>query len=52
MKVPFHFDQSFAVRKDDNALLAAVNDALPKAQSKIEDVLKDEGIPFVQPASN
>jgi len=51
MKVPFHFDQSFAVRKDDTALLAAINDALPKVQSKIEDVLKAEGIPDLQPAS-
>lgn len=51
MKVPFHFDQSFAVRKNDNALLTAVNDALPKAQAKIEEVLKDEGIPFAEPAS-
>jgi mxaJ protein len=50
-KVPLHFDQSFGVRKNDNALLSAVNEALPKVQSKIEDVLKDEGIPFVQPAS-
>lgn len=52
MKVPFHFDQSFAVRKDDKALLSAIDEALPKVQSKIEDVLKDEGIPLVQPASN
>lgn len=51
MKVPFHFDQSFAVRKNDNALLTAVNDALPKAQARIEEVLKDEGIPFAEPAS-
>lgn len=51
MKVPFHFDQSFAVRKNDTALLAAVNEALSKAQSKIEEVLRDEGIPYVQPAS-
>ncbi len=52
LKVPFHFDQSFAVRKDDKALLSAIDEALPKVQSKIEDVLKDEGIPLVQPASN
>jgi mxaJ protein len=50
-KVPLHFDQSFGVRKDDNALLSAINEALPKVQSKIEDVLKDEGIPFVPPES-
>lgn len=48
MKVPFHFDQSFAVRKDDTALLAEVNDALSKAQAKIQDILKDEGIPLEQ----
>ena len=48
--VPHHFDQSFAVRKDDKALLSAIEAALPKAQEKIESILKDEGIPYVAPA--
>ncbi len=48
-RVPFHFDQSFAVRKGDKDLIAAINAALPKVQSKIEAVLKDEGIPFEAP---
>jgi mxaJ protein len=45
-RVPFHFDQSFGVRKDDAELLAEVNAALAKAQPEIEAVLKDEGIPL------
>ena len=46
-KVPHHFDQSVGVRKDDTALLAAVNLALEKAKPQIEEILKDEGIPLV-----
>ncbi|MBY0558765.1 methanol oxidation system protein MoxJ [Hyphomicrobium sp.] len=49
-RVPFHFDQSFAVRKDDKDLLTAIDAALPKAQAKIESVLKEEGVPYVPPA--
>lgn len=49
VRVPFHFDQSFAVRKDDKDLMAAINAALPKVQKKIDAVLKDEGIPFEAP---
>ncbi|CAA2137881.1 hypothetical protein HYPP_00682 [Hyphomicrobium sp. ghe19] len=49
-RVPFHFDQSFAVRKDDKVLLTAIDAALPKAQPKIEQVLKEEGVPYVPPA--
>lgn len=48
-RVPHHFDQSFAVRKDDKALLSAIETALPKAQEKIEAILKEEGIPYVAP---
>jgi mxaJ protein len=44
--VPFHFDQSFGVRKDDAELLKQVNAALEKAQPEIESILKDEGIPL------
>lgn len=46
-KVPHHFDQSAAVRKDDTALLSALNLALEKAKPKIEEILKDEGIPLI-----
>lgn len=49
VRVPFHFDQSFAVRKDDKELMNAINAALPKVQKKIDAVLKDEGIPFEAP---
>jgi mxaJ protein len=49
MKVPHHFDQSFAVRKDDKELLDAIEAAMPAAQPKIEAVLKEEGVPYVPP---
>jgi mxaJ protein len=51
MKIPQVFDQSMGVRKDDKALQAALNDALVKADSDIESILKDEGIPLVKPRS-
>lgn len=44
--VPFHFDQSIGVRKDDAQLLAEVNAALEKARPEIETILKEEGIPL------
>lgn len=44
--VPFHFDQSIGVRKDDKQLLGEVNAALEKAQPEIETILKEEGIPL------
>lgn len=47
--VPHHFDQSFAVRKNDKDLMAAISAALPKVQKQIEQVLRDEGIPFEAP---
>lgn len=50
-KVPHHFDQSIGVRKDDRALLDAINLALEKAESQIKDILRDEGIPMVEPSS-
>ncbi|MFA5901980.1 MAG: methanol oxidation system protein MoxJ [Hyphomicrobium sp.] len=46
-KVPHHFDQSLGVRKDDKELVAALDAALDKAKPKIEEILKDEGIPLV-----
>jgi mxaJ protein len=48
-KVPFHFDQSFGVRKDDKSLLSDVNAALEKARPEIERILEDEGIPLEEP---
>jgi mxaJ protein len=51
VQVPFHFDQSLGVRKDDQELLSEVNSALAKARPEIEQVLKDEGIPLEEPAS-
>jgi mxaJ protein len=47
--VPFHFDQSFGVRKDDKELLSTVDAALEKARPQIEKVLTDEGIPLDAP---
>ncbi|MFN3625147.1 MAG: methanol oxidation system protein MoxJ [Hyphomicrobium sp.] len=44
--VPFHFDQSIGVRKDDKQLLDQVNAALEKARPEIETILKEEGIPL------
>ena len=46
-KVPHHFDQSIGVRKDDRDLLEAINFALEKADAKIKDVLRNEGIPII-----
>ncbi|WP_424363699.1 methanol oxidation system protein MoxJ [Methylocystis parvus] len=46
-KVPQRFDQSVAVRRDDKALLAAVDAALVAAKPKIEEILKTEGVPLL-----
>lgn len=48
-KVPFHFNQSIGVRKDDQELLDQINSALDKAAPQIQAVLKDEGIPVEKP---
>jgi mxaJ protein len=50
-RLPFHFDQSLGVRKDDKELMSEVNAALAKAKPEIENVLKDEGIPLEEPVS-
>lgn len=50
-KLPQTFDQSMGVRKDDHALQAALNEALAKARPEIEAILKDEGIPLLEPHS-
>ena len=44
--LPFHFDQSIGVRKDDAKLLADINTALEKVRPEIESILKNEGIPL------
>jgi mxaJ protein len=44
--VPFHFDPSIGVRKDDKELLKEVEAALAKARPEIETILKEEGIPL------
>ncbi|CCJ08022.1 methanol oxidation system protein MoxJ [Methylocystis sp. SC2] len=46
-KVPQRFDQSVAVRRDDKALLAEIDQALVAARPKIEDILKAEGVPLL-----
>ncbi len=48
-KIPFHFDQSLGVRKDDAKLLEELNAALQKAAPEIQAVLQEEGIPVEQP---
>jgi len=47
--IPMHYDQTVGVRKDDPALLADIDAALPKAQQQIEKILADEGIPRLKP---
>ncbi|MCQ9615830.1 methanol oxidation system protein MoxJ [Paenalcaligenes niemegkensis] len=46
--IGFVYSESMAVRKDDTALLEALNQALPKAQTKINEILQDEGIPLLE----
>ena len=45
------FDQSMGVRKGDEALRDALDQAIAKAKPKIEAILKDDGVPTV-PVSN
>ncbi len=46
-KIEFNYSQSMAVRKDDQALMNQINDAIAKEQSQITKLLKDEGIPLL-----
>jgi mxaJ protein len=46
-KLDQHYAQSVAVREGDKALLDAVNKGLKKAKPKIEQILKQEGIPLI-----
>lgn len=50
-KVPFHFNQSFGVRKGDTELLSELNAAIDKAKPEIESILKDEGVPIEEPTT-
>lgn len=47
--VLFHFDQSMGVRKDDEKLLAELEEALEKAKPQIHEILIEEGIPVEEP---
>ncbi|WP_075217370.1 methanol oxidation system protein MoxJ [Mongoliimonas terrestris] len=49
--IPLQYDQAIGVRKDDTALLEAINAALPKIRGDIETILADEGIPLLPPSS-
>jgi mxaJ protein len=46
-KLPHHYDQSMAVRKDDTKLLAEIEAALAKSKDEIAAILKAEGIPLI-----
>jgi mxaJ protein len=50
-KIPERFDQSMGVRKDDPNLKAELDSALVKARPDIQAILKDEGIPLLEPHS-
>ena len=50
--VPQQFDQAMAVRKDDDALRAELDDAIKQVQAEIEAILRDEGIPVLETQSN
>jgi len=45
-KMPQSFDQSMGVRRDDTALKAALDAGIAKAKPKIDEILKQEGVPL------
>lgn len=47
--VPQQFDQSVAVRNGDTDLRAEIDAALERVRPQIETILKEEGIPLLQP---
>jgi mxaJ protein len=49
LKIPLHFDQAIGVRKGDEALAAALDEALVKAKPEIEQALAEEGVPLLKP---
>ncbi|WP_457797152.1 methanol oxidation system protein MoxJ [Methylocystis sp. S23] len=46
-KVAQRFDQSFATRRDDTALINEINAALPRAKPRIDEILTAEGVPLL-----
>ncbi|MGQ9369569.1 methanol oxidation system protein MoxJ [Azospirillum sp. ST 5-10] len=48
--VPQQFDQSMAVRKGDEDLRQQLDAALVEARPRIEAILRDEGIPLLEPS--
>lgn len=49
--IPLQYDQAIGVRKDDTALLAEIEAALPKIRADIDQILAEEGIPLLPPSS-
>lgn len=49
LKIPLHFDQAIGVRKDDEKLAKALDEALEKAKPEIEKALSEEGVPTLPP---
>ncbi len=49
-KVLQRFDQSIAVRRDDQELLKEIDAALVRAKPKIDGVLQSEGVPLLPPS--
>lgn len=49
LKIPLHFDQAIGVRKDDEALAKALDEALVKARPEIDKALSEEGVPTLPP---
>ena len=49
--VPMQYDQAIGVRPDDQKLLAEINAALPSIRGAIDQILSEEAIPLLPPAS-
>ncbi|WP_430911580.1 methanol oxidation system protein MoxJ [Methylobacterium sp. sgz302541] len=50
-KMPQSFDQSMGVRRDDEALKAALDAGIAKARPRIEAILKQDGVPVAAPSN-
>lgn len=48
-KIPLHFDQAIGVRKADEKLLKALDQAIAKARPEIDRALSEEGVPVLPP---
>jgi len=44
--LPFVYDISMGVRREDQALAAALDDVIQKRQHEIQSILRDYGVPF------